>query len=597
MVHGTAPETVVNFIENETSEKLRGGYYTDSTIATYLLRWVMDARPRSILEPSCGDGAFIRAMRELPCDAMSTGLRRLVGCELDAAEAAKARRAALELPGVKSDIVSGDFMDWVLERLHKAPEFDAIVGNPPFVRYQYLTDMAQHRAERIIKHFGLRFTKHTNAWVPFVIGSLALLNPGGRLAMVVPAELLHVLHSDSVRQFLLKTCSRILVLDPEELWFENALQGVVLLLAEKRRTEDVGDKLGRVAITRIRGRDFLAGSPVEHFQQAEYVPGDALPAKWMLALLTARERSILDRIRASSSVRSFSQLASASVGIVTGANKFFLVPDAVLEEYGLQDYAHPMFGRSEHVSGVIYDKQSHAENKRRGFPTNFLWFKNVPREGLAPGVRRYIELGESQMLHQRFKCRIREPWYSVPSVFTAPVGMLKRSHDYPRLVLNQLDAFTTDTAYRIVPKAVSARQLVYTFVNSLTALCAELEGRHYGGGVLELVPSEINRLLIPVLPEGRDSLSELNAAFRESHPPEEVLVRQDRKLLGAIGLSTAEQQELQQAWWKLRNRRHRTRGEEEAQADASSQGSEELDESVHRKKAHRVAATSSRSAQ
>ncbi len=580
----------MNFIENETSEKLRGGYYTGSDIASYLLRWVMDAKPQSILEPSCGDGSFFRAM---PRDAKSLGLTRLVACELDAAEAAKARREALELPGVKSEIIAGDFMDWVLARLDKPPEFDAVVGNPPFIRYQYLTDTAQDRAERVIKHFGLRFTKHTNAWVPFVIGSLARLKPGGRLAMVVPSELLHVLHSDSIRQFLLKSCSRILVLDPEELWFENTLQGVVLLLAEKRREDQAADALGQVAITRIRGREFLSGSPVEHFEKAEYVPGESLPSKWMLALLTARERGVLGQLRASSAVHPFSRLASAAVGIVTGANKFFLVPDSVIEEYGLQAYAHPMFGRSEHVAGVIYDEQSHAENERRGFPTNFLWFKDAPRESLPSGARRYIELGESQKLHQRFKCRIREPWYSVPSVFTAPVGMLKRSHDYPRLVLNQLGAYTTDTAYRIVPKAVSPRQFVHAFVNSLTALCAELEGRHYGGGVLELVPSEINRLLIPVLPEGRESLAELDAAFRANLPPEEVLARQDRELLGGIGLSRAEQQELQQAWWKLRNRRHRTSAGEKEQAEDGSEPDTELDAAPVPRKASRALAANS----
>jgi adenine-specific DNA-methyltransferase len=76
--------------------------------------------------------------------------------------------------------------------------------------------------------------------------------------------------------------------------------------------------------------------------------------------------------------------------------------------------------------------------------------------------------------------------------------MLKRCHHYPRLVLNQAEALTTDTAYRIVPKDITGSKLVGCFVNSLTALTAELEGRHYGGGVLELVPSEIERLLIPL---------------------------------------------------------------------------------------------------
>ncbi len=39
---------------------------------------------------------------------------------------------------------------------------------------------------------------------------------------------------------------------------------------------------------------------------------------------------------------------------------------------------------------------------------------------------------------------------------------------------------------------------MFGFLNGLTALTAELEGRHYGGGVLELVPSEIEKLLVPV---------------------------------------------------------------------------------------------------
>jgi len=552
----------VNFIENETRDKLRGGYYTDPAIAAYLVRWVLEARPHAVLEPSCGDGAFFRALNRAPD---LTGLERLVACELDEEEAAKARQEAQALTGVQAEVHHADFLDWALGRMHEPPEFDAVVGNPPFIRYQYLSDTAQELAARVITHFGLRFTKHTNAWVPFVIAALARLKPGGRLAMVVPAELLHVLHADSVRRFLLRTCSRILVLDPEELWFENTQQGVVLLMAEKRRADVPEGVLGAVAITRIRGRDCLASPPAAHVEGAEYVPGEELPGKWMLALLTARERAILGGLREHEAVRPFSRIATVAVGIVTGANKFFLVPDSVVEEYELGAYAWPMFGRSAHAAGVIYDAHTHSENKRQGLPTNFLWFKDAPREALSERVRAYIERGEAMRLHERFKCRIREPWYTVPSVFAAPVGMLKRCHDYPRLIHNAHGAYTTDTAYRIFPKDPSAPRLVHAFINSLTALCAELEGRHYGGGVLELVPSEINRLLVPLSPEGSEDLGDLDALCRANLPAEEVLAQRDSVLLGGIGLSPGERGELQRAWGRLRHRRQRTSGGDEAE--------------------------------
>ena len=134
--------------------------------------------------------------------------------------------------------------------------------------------------------------------------------------------------------------------------------------------------------------------------------------------------------------------------------------------------------------------------------------------------------------------------------------MLKRSHDTPRLILNRLSAYTTDTAYRIRSDVGTAEQLVYSFINGLTALSAELEGRHYGGGVLELVPSEIERLLLPLPSKIKPNVADLDKAIR-TLPTEMVLEKQSEKVLGGLGLSKSDQAELLSGWRKLRNRRHR----------------------------------------
>src|SRR5690606_17848357 len=134
-----------------------------------------------------------------------------------------------------------------------------------------------------------------------------------------------------------------------------------------------------------------------------------------------------------------------------GANKFFLVPDSVVAKHGLRRWAHPMFGRSEHCPGVIYDAKQHAENAKKDLPSNFIWIKG-PKEALPPALAAYVRLGEAEHLHSRFKCRVRHPWYEVPSVYSTGVGMLKRCHDAPRLIQNTMGAYTTDTAYRVRPK-------------------------------------------------------------------------------------------------------------------------------------------------
>jgi adenine-specific DNA methylase len=57
----------MNFIINEREQKLRGGYYTPLDLAAYIARWTLAQKPQQVLEPSCGDGIFIRAIVALGC--------------------------------------------------------------------------------------------------------------------------------------------------------------------------------------------------------------------------------------------------------------------------------------------------------------------------------------------------------------------------------------------------------------------------------------------------------------------------------------------------------------------------------------------------
>jgi adenine-specific DNA methylase len=545
----------MNFIQFETAQKLRGGFYTDADIAAFLTRWVGAVRPQRVLEPSCGDGAFVEALQK----QASARLKTIVACEINPEEAAKAKART---GSARVEVNVGDFLRWFLFHAGQVEAFDGALGNPPFIRYQYLQGEQQLLAEKVFKRFGLPFTKHANAWVPFVIAGLAMLRPGGRLGMVVPSELFHIPHAQSLRGFLAEQCSRILILDPQEVWFGETLQGTVLLLAEKKheRTE----RSQGVAVVPVRGRQTLSTDPEALFQGAAYTNGSTIEGKWMPVFLTREERALVSDLRADKRVRPFSEQASVDVGIVTGANKFFLVPDKVVEEFGLQRWAHPMFGRSEHVQGLVYARADHAANRRAGLPTNFLWFQEESIGDLPANVRRYLDGGLTQKLHTRYKCRVRTPWYKVPSVYVAPVGMLKRAHNIPRLILNSAGAYTTDTAYRIKPLRASAEALVFSFVNSLTCLTAEMEGRHYGGGVLELVPSEIERLLLPVVECTGARLAAADERYRKAENDLVFLRGQDAAVLGGIGVTKGEQDVLYNAWLRLRGRRQRTSSAEEA---------------------------------
>jgi adenine-specific DNA-methyltransferase len=534
---------------SESAQKLRGSYYTPLPVARFLARFALAGGARSALEPSCGEGVFFRALRE-----QAPG-RELVltGCEIDAPAAAEARAHGAR-------VLEADFLEWALAE--PGERFDAAVGNPPFIRYQYLDAGQQQRAERIFQRAGLRFTRHTNAWVSFAVAALELLAPGGRLALVVPAELLHVLHAQALRDLLVRECARVLLVDAEPLLFEGALQGVLLLLAHKRASSAAPGC--RIGIVPAHDRGVLERDPEALFAAAATRDAAGLRGKWMRALLRPAEAELFDELAARPEVARFGDVAAVDVGVVTGANHFFLVDGATVERFGLAPFVRPMFGRSEQVSGVVYREGDHTAQLARGGRVHFVDLRCAGE--LPAGARDYVLQGEQQGLHTRFKCRIRSPWYGVPSLWTAPVGLLKRSHDLPRLVLNRAGALTTDTCYRVRPRPGLDEALVGGFVSSLTALGAELEGRHYAGGVLELVPSEIERLPVIAAPAAAGRLAELDAAFRAGEPAEAILARQDAAVLGLAGATPAEQEALRAAWDHLRRRRQRRapqRGAEE----------------------------------
>ena len=534
---------------SQTSRKLRGGYYTPAALAAFLVRWLKPIRPRRILEPACGDGAFLEPV------AAHLGQPHLLAFEIDEREAhlAAARMRGLDLRG--SRVCAADFLAWAADRLPwPDAQFDAVLGNPPYIRYQYLTPRFQADARHIHHQLGCRFTRHANAWNAFVLGALALLRPGGRLAMVVPSEIIHVAHAQGLRAYLMRTCDRILLIDPEALWFEGTQQGTVLLLAEKKMQAAAAG--AGLAIHAVRGFEFAEMDPERIFEAGRYANGPELEGKWTHALLGASTRALMQELEAGPAVRRFHETAEVAVGITTGANDYFLVDDATVDKFRLGPWAHPMFGRSRHSPGVIYDEHSHAANAARGRPTNFLWFRGTDAERRGP-ARSYLDRGERQRLHTRYKCRMRRPWYAVPSVYATEVGMPRRIHDAPRLIRNTLGAYTTDTTCRVRVRAGTADRMVHAFINALTALSAELEGRHYGGGVLELVPSEIARLLVPASTGPDPDLRGLDALVC-TQPMATVLERQTAAVLAPLGISASRQAELLDAWQRLRARRQRT---------------------------------------
>lgn len=146
-----------------------------------------------------------------------------------------------------------------------------------------------------------------------------------------------------------------------------------------------------------------------------------------------------------------------------------------------------------------------------------LW---LPGPSLTRAEMAYVRKGEAEGLHERYKCRVRTPWYVVPGVIVPDAFLTYMSDTVPRLCLNGAGAATANTLLTVqLPHLpVSLRKaFVVAFYNSATMLSCERTGRSYGGGVLKLEPREADRVLVPSVALVREHRSDLLALAPRLH--------------------------------------------------------------------------------
>lgn len=527
----------MQLIENASSEKLRGGYYTPRVIADFILKWgLRDARYSDILEPSCGDGVFLNALKDSQLDFHS-----LTAVEYDEGEYCKAKEIGI------GDVINADFHDFCLKTDKR---FNLVVGNPPFIRYQYYNEEQQEFAEQIFRKAKLKFSRLTNAWVTFIVGSSLLLRDYGRIGFVVPAELLQVGYALQLREFLSKTYNTIIIISFKKLVFADIQQEVVLLLCER----DGSNKhlIDHIELTDAGELKYLDVTNLSGCSKKIDFKAD----KWTFYFLSQEEIDLLEQVY-NGGMPTISRYADVEVGITTGANGYFTVPHSVVEAFQMDDYAYPMVGRSVQVSSCIFSKEDWEDNQSNDVKSNLLIFPPGARENANEGTRNYIFNGEAHKINKGYKTGIRDYWYVIPSIKVSEALMVRRNNLFPKLVLNEAQAYTTDTMHRIfIHAGVNKRAFVASFYNSISLAFSEILGRSYGGGVLELMPGEAAKIPLPYEEENADLLSNIDSMLRKGAAITDILDFTDKVLLvNNLGFTDRQILTARNIWRKLSSRR------------------------------------------
>lgn len=481
-MHGTTNDS------GAREAKRLGAYDTPPVIAEFMARWaVRGYQDPKVLDPTCGRGGLLSAVARHIESAGGHDRALLLGIDVDPA-AVGASETALARHSVAHDLIRGDFLDLSPSDM-AVPMVDAIVGNPPYVRFHLHRGAGRARAQAAALRQGVNLGGLASSWASVLVHASAFLTPNGRMAMVLPVELLTVTYAEPVRAWLQRRFAAVRLVFFERQPFA-ADENVLLVLAEGHGGCDA------FSIYYVHEAVDLAG--VQPFTETTVRAQSS--QKWSDLILTRTDRGLLQEVGTSGFV-TLGTVADLRLGTVTGANSFFTMSDTDRHARGLtpgRDVIRLFPPGTRGFRGLRFGEREWTAMLERG---QRAWLFE-PSRGSPPSeaAQRYIDAGAAAGAALSFKARTRPVWWRLTPQEAPDAFLTYMSHHHPRIVLNQASASFLNSAHvlRLRPGMESlAADLPYACLNSFTMVSAELLGRSYGGGVLKLEPTEARRMLVP----------------------------------------------------------------------------------------------------
>ncbi|TVT23526.1 N-6 DNA methylase [Amycolatopsis acidiphila] len=473
-------------VDSPELRKARGAFFTPAALCSYVVNWaVRDAADR-VLEPACGEAAFLTAAGERLMELAAQSRRpaaALHGVELHE-HSARHAAAVVRAQGNDVQVDVGDFFTFSPE-----PVYDVVIGNPPYVRYQDFAGEARMRSREAALRAGVPLTGLASSWAAFTVHAALFLKPGGRLGLVLPAELLSVNYAAPIRRFLMERFQSLRLVMFTERVFPGVMEEVVLILA---------DGFGRGSAKHC---DIYQAKNTTDLHQAieqRWTPVD-LEAKWSPSLLSESALDAYESLAASSMFSTLLAWGETTLGMVTGNNKYFMMSPAQVAELGLSpDELLPMSPPgSRHLRGLEFTKAAWRELGSDGMATLLLRPMGEP----SPEAKAYFAKGEKDKVDQAYKCRVRKPWWRVPLVAKADMFLTYMNADTVRLCQNSAGVHNLNSVHGVYLRKgvlqLGKKNLPIATLNSMTLLSAETVGRAYGGGMLKVEPKEADQLIVP----------------------------------------------------------------------------------------------------
>jgi adenine-specific DNA-methyltransferase len=453
-----------------------GQFFTPSSVARLMAKWVMKDHPRTILDPAFGLGIFYDEIKKIN----SYKKVQFTGYEIDEhiLSYLNPDESATDLK-----IINGDYLE------ARNSTFDGVICNPPYMRFQKF--LKRHNVlPEIEKQTGKKLAGYSNIASVFLVKAIKELNFNGNLAFIMPFEFFNTGYGKEIKKSLLENhlLKQIIVFSNEKDIFPNATTTVCVLLCKNDEKEE------SIKITHIETNEEINKiSDISNFYQQKIKPSD-LPynKKWSPIILSSFSGQ-----ETPSGFCKLSLYGSFMRGIATGANDFFALTKSKIEDLNIDDNnLCECITKSQQIRKAIFTRDDFCTLYNADKPVYCLDVKDHEKQE----IRNYIKQGEILKYHTRYLTKTRSPWYKIECRKPAPILFGVFSRGRLKVIRNLTTVINFTCFHSFYPNMFGEQLINKLFVYLLSDTGQEIiktNKRSYGDNLDKFEPGDLNDSFCP----------------------------------------------------------------------------------------------------
>lgn len=477
-------------------KKSLGVFYSPKPLTDLLSTWAIVSKNNYILEPSFGGCEFLlSAYERLIALGGYHAKQQIYGCDIDNKafnHLSEKAQHIIEMNNFKE----ADFLSLDKKDLHKRG-FDVVLANPPYVSLHNMNSKQKKTISDIQWPPDLNISKRASLWLYFFLHTRKFVREGAREAWVFPKSFIYSDYSHTLREYISKHFDKSLILFLRTRIFKSqgADEGTIIFLADGWRSAITQGHLTFCEAASIEE----ISVQIEKWKNAPTNLSQVRKSNIKHYFLPPDSLKVYEKIISKPNVVSLGDLAQVKIGLVTGANSFFVLSAQEAKRLNLQSNVKPILSKLTNNHILSLTKQSH-KTETKDVARNMLVVCGEDYNIKFSPLRSYYATFDRHKRRTNKTFKKRKQWYNAWDENIPDAFLSYMCDNGPSLLLNTAGFNCTNTIHRVYFNAemdLSAQKLLaLSMLSTFSQLSAEIEGRSYGSGVLKLEPSAAKRIKV-----------------------------------------------------------------------------------------------------